>query len=260
MWDLWSRRRGYVTLTGMEALEPRTIIITGGGQGLGFEIAKRVVERGAHAILLDVDDIALKRAQKEIGTDRCDAVVCDISDPVQVESAFAAIAVTNPGGVDALVNNAGVFTSNAMEQADRGRAARAIDVNIIGTMNVTNLALDRLALRADSGQIVFINSSAGDPLSTGTGKSERTYAATKGALTAYAKAIEGACAGSPIRVTTIYPGGMDTNLYVNAGMSAEAGHGQSWMMSPSRVADAVAFVLAMPVDTNISRLTIGPNL
>ena len=61
-------------------------------------------------------------------------------------------------------------------------------------------------------------------------------------------------------MTSFYPGGMDTNLYENAGMAPEASHGQSWMMSPRRVAAAVAFVLSVPADTTVSRITMGPNL
>lgn len=243
----------------MKSLAGKRIVITGGGQGLGLEIARNCVANGASVTLLDIDAGALKKAQTDLGADNADVLVCDISDSKQVEAALSGVVVSHPGGVDALVNNAGVFTNNAMERDNPARAGRAIDVNLIGTMNVTNTALDLDVLQPDSGQIVFVNSSAGDPLAAGTGKSERTYAATKGALTAYAKAIEGACAGTPLRVTTIYPGGMDTNLYVNAGMAPDVGHGQSWMMSPARVAEAVAFVLSMPVDTNVSRIAIGPN-
>lgn len=244
----------------MKSLAPKRVIITGGAQGLGYEIAATCVARGASVILLDIDDVALKHARNTLEPGSCTTFACDISDLDQVETVLAAIKAGNPGGVDALVNNAGVFTNNTIERARRGRAALAVSVNIVGTMNVTNAALDLGVLRSDSGQLLFINSSAGDPLATSTGKSERTYAATKGALTAYAKAIDGACVGTPLRVTTIYPGGMDTNLYANAGMAPEASHGQSWMMPPARVADTVAFVLAMPIDTNVSRIAIGPNL
>jgi len=73
--------------------------------------------------------------------------------------------------------------------------------------------------------------------------------------------IAGACAKrGRIRVTTLYPGGMDTDLYANAGTAPEVSHGQEWMMPPERVAAAVAFVLRLLEDTVVSRLTIGPNL
>jgi NADP-dependent 3-hydroxy acid dehydrogenase YdfG len=162
--------------------------------------------------------------------------------------------------VRALVNNAGVFTNDAIGATRPERGLLAFEVNVHGTMNVTNAALALDLLDPDAGQIIFINSSAGDPLATSMGAGERTYAATKGALTSFAKSITGACRGTAIRVTTFYPGGMDTNLYENAGMAPDASHGQAWMMSPSRVAAAVAFVLSVPADTTISRITMGPNL
>jgi NADP-dependent 3-hydroxy acid dehydrogenase YdfG len=237
----------------------RRIVITGGAQGLGLEIARTCIEQGHAVTLLDVDAEALSAARTELG-ELCDTQVCDIADPDRVRTTLTAVREAHPEGIGALVNNAGVFTSNAIEADDPSRAALALRVNVVGTMTVTNAALDLGVLDPESGQIVFINSSAGDPLGSGTGKSEPTYAATKGALTAYARAIEGSCAGSRLRVTSIYPGGMDTNLYVNAGMDADAAHGQSWMLSPARVAAAVAFVLSLPADTTIPRLAIGPNL
>jgi NADP-dependent 3-hydroxy acid dehydrogenase YdfG len=244
----------------MRPVVSRNVVVTGGAQGLGLEIARACVADGMFVTLLDKVPAALASAREALGADVCDTAVCDITDAGQVTAVLTGLLETHPDGVDALVNNAGVFTSNAIEREEPGRAALAVSVNLVGTMTVTNAALDLGLLRADTGQLVFVNSSAGDPLGSGTGRSERTYAATKGGLTAYARAIEGACAGTRLRVTTVYPGGMDTNLYVNAGMAEDVSHGQSWMMPPERVAATVAFVLAMPVDTVISRVAIGPNL
>lgn len=237
-----------------------TIVVTGGAQGLGLEIARAAIDGGAFAILVDIDADALVAAQAELGPGSCTTFACDIRDAEAVGATLKSIKALRPAGVRALVNNAGVFTNDVIEAVDPDRGRLAFEVNVHGTMNVTNAALDLNLLDPAAGQIVFINSSAGDPLATSMGTSERTYAATKGALTAFAKSITGACKGTGIRVTTIYPGGMDTNLYENAGMAPEISHGMSWMMSPRRVAAAVAFVLSMPADTTLSRITMGPNL
>ncbi|MFE9579883.1 SDR family oxidoreductase [Nocardia sp. NPDC006044] len=244
----------------MGSLMSRRVVITGGAQGLGLEIARSCVQRGASVILLDIDAVALRHARRELGEQQCATFVCDIADREQIAATLTMIAAGNSGGISALVNNAGVFTNDAIEAADPGRASLAIAVNVNGTINITDAVLKQGLLCRETGQIVFINSSAGDPLHTGTGARERVYAATKGALTGYSKAIEGVAKGTPLRVTTIFPGGMDTNLYVNAGMSAEDGHNKPWLIPPRRVADAVTFVLELPVDTTISRLAIGPNL
>lgn len=237
-----------------------TIVVTGGAQGLGLEIARAVTAEGAFAILVDVDADALVDAQAGLAPGSCATFVCDIRDAAAVTATLKAIKELHPNGVRALVNNAGVFTNDAIEATRPDRGMLAFEVNVHGTMNVTNAALELELLDPDTGQIIFINSSAGDPLATSMGASERTYAATKGALTTFAKAITGACRGTAIRVTTFYPGGMDTNLYENAGMAPAVSHGQAWMMSPRRVATAVAFVLSVPADTTVSRVTMGPNL
>jgi NADP-dependent 3-hydroxy acid dehydrogenase YdfG len=244
----------------MDRLQGMPVVVTGGAQGLGLEIARAAVAEGATAILLDIDAAALAAAQAELGAGSCGTFVCDIRDGEAVGATLKAIRAAHPAGVRALVNNAGVFTNDAVEATDPDRAMLAFQVNVHGTMNVTNAAIDLGLLDPVAGQIIVINSSAGDPLATSTGASERAYAATKGALTAYAKAVTGALKSTRIRVTTFYPGGMDTNLYANAGMSAEVSHGQAWMMPPARVAATVAFVLAMPADTTISRIAMGPNL
>ncbi len=236
------------------------IVVTGGAQGLGLDIARVTTGQGAFAILIDVNAEALAAAQAELGARSCATFVCDIRDAEAVRTTLRTIKQEHPEGVRALVNNAGVFTNDAIESARPDRGRLAFEVNVHGTMNVTNAALDVDLLDPQAGQIIFINSSAGDPLGTGTGASERTYAASKGALTSFAKAIAGACQKTGLRVTTFYPGGMDTNLYENAGMASEVSHGQSWMMPPRRVASAVAFVLSVPADTVVSRVTLGPNL
>lgn len=244
----------------VDSIRDSTVVVTGGAQGLGLEIARAVTGAGAHVVLLDVDVAALAAAGAELGS-CCTALTCDIRDSAAVDAALRTVGDQRPGGVRALVNNAGIFTNDAIEAECPDRAALAFAVNVQGTMTVTNAVLEQELLDPGTGQIVFVNSSAGDPLGTGTGASERHYAASKGALTAYAKAIAGVCARTGgIRVTTLYPGGMDTNLYENAGMAPEASHGQSWMMPPARVAAAVAFVLSMPADTVVSRITLGPNL
>lgn len=244
----------------MNRLRDTAIVVTGGAQGLGLEIAEACAAEGACAILVDVDAEALVAARAALPPGSCTTFVCDIRDAAAVAATLQTIKDQHPGGVRALVNNAGVFTNDAIEATQPGRAALAFAVNVQGTMNVTNTALALDLLDPGSGQIIFINSSAGDPLATAMGASERTYAATKGALTAFAKAVTGACKGTGIRITTFYPGGMDTNLYANAGMDPEVSHGQAWMMSPRRVAEAVAFVLSVPADTVVSRVTMGPNL
>jgi Short-chain alcohol dehydrogenase of unknown specificity len=166
------------------------VVVTGGAQGLGLEIARTVTGEGAHAVLLDVDEAALAAAGTAFGRS-CTTHVCDIRDAAAVDAVLAAVQDRWPAGVRALVNNAGVFTDDAIEVVQPGRAELAVAVNVHGTMTVTNAVLDRGLLDPRSGQIVFVNSSAGDPPGSGTGASERHYAVSKGALTAYARVIAG---------------------------------------------------------------------
>jgi len=139
-------------------LEGRRAIVTGGASGIGAAIAAAFVARGARVAVLDLDGRAASRAASELG-DGSVGVACDVSDPDAVERAVAT-AVEHLGGVDVLVNSAGVAILDDAESLSPRAWSTTLAVNLTGTFLVCQ-AVGRRMLAAGRGRIVNLCSQAG---------------------------------------------------------------------------------------------------
>lgn len=191
-------------------LDGRRVLVTGAASGIGRAIAELFLAEGAGVALLDNRAEALATAGKELAkggwSDRVTTVAADVTDAGQIDDAVAR-AVTALGGLDGIVNSAGVdllkpFT--AMTVADWNRV---LAVNLTGPMNVCRAAVPALQA-AGGGTIVNIASGAGlRPLADRT-----AYCASKAGLVMFSKALAIDLAGDNIRVNAICPGAIDTPM------------------------------------------------
>ena len=113
----------------MSAVNQKVVLITGGGRGVGAEVARRLHERGANLLLTDVDEGALAEIAAELGDDRVLTVVADVRDLAAMQAAAAA-AVDRFGGVDVVVANAGIATYGSVLQVDPEAFRLLVDINI----------------------------------------------------------------------------------------------------------------------------------
>lgn len=181
-------------------------VITGGASGIGLAVAKLAIERGARAVLLDLDPVALSKAAESLG-DAALPLVCDVTDGDAVKVAVDRAAAWL-GGMDAVVNSAGVDLLTPLEQADDARWARMLAVNLTGPMLVCRAAMPHLR-RAGGGTIVNVSSGAGlTPLLNRT-----AYCATKAGVIMFGKALAIEAAADGIRVNAVCPGAVDTPLF-----------------------------------------------
>jgi 3-oxoacyl-[acyl-carrier protein] reductase len=187
-------------------------IVTGAARGLGEGIAARLVADGGQVALLDVDDAVMATAGR-LQSAHPDAtafgVRCDVSDERQVASSVRDV-VERLGGLDLLINNAGIggpTTSVIDTPVDRFR--RVLDVNLVGTFLMTRACASVMA-GGGSGCIVNLGSIFGQQ---GVGNAG-AYCASKGgvALLTHSLALELAPLG--IRVNTIAPGNMLTEMHL----------------------------------------------
>ena len=186
----------------MSTLNGKRALVTAGAGGIGRAIAQALAAAGAKVYVCDVDEAALQQlsaALPEVATG-----VCDVSDRGAVQRMMED-ATTTLGGLDVLVNNAGIAGPAAsVAELDPEAWEAVLRVNLTGTFMVTQAAIPHL-LRSTSGSIVVMSSLAGR-----FGYPNRSaYATTKWGLIGFTKTLSRELGEFGIRVNAILPGAVD---------------------------------------------------
>jgi NAD(P)-dependent dehydrogenase (short-subunit alcohol dehydrogenase family) len=178
---------------------PQRVLITAGAAGIGREMACAFAANGADVFVCDLDADALESFARELPG--AFTKICDVADRRQVEAMVAA-AVGALGGLDVLVNNAGIAGPTApVEAMDPDEWDKVVAVNLNGTFNVTRLAIPHLK-RSPAGVIINMSSVAGR-----MGYPNRSpYAATKWAIVGFTKTLAIELGEFGIRANAILPG------------------------------------------------------
>ena len=141
----------------MPLLDGRTAVVTGGAQGIGFAIAERYVAEGARVVIGDLDPDATAAAVERLGgRDVAAAVRCDVTSAAEVEALIAA-AVDMFGGLDVMVNNAGITRDATMRKMTEEQFLAVIRVNLGAAYELTTAAIPRFA---DGASVVSLASRA----------------------------------------------------------------------------------------------------
>ncbi len=224
--------------TAAAAAERSVVVITGGAGDIGRALARAWVERGAHVALLDVDGSRLAAARDDVGPhDRVLAVECDVTDHAACEAAVARV-IDRWGGIDVLVNNAGLSHRSLFADTDLAVLRRVVEVNLFGAIHCTRAALEHVRRRR--GTLVAISSVAGyAPLVGRTG-----YAASKHALHGFFDSLRTEIERDGVGVLIVCPAFVDTGF---AGRALDGGGGvlsgpralAGRALTPDRVAQAV---------------------
>ncbi|MGX1309485.1 NAD(P)-dependent dehydrogenase (short-subunit alcohol dehydrogenase family) [Amorphus suaedae] len=192
----------------MEGVKDRVAVVTGAGQGNGRAIALGLARQGAHVALCDINgqnalDVA---AEIEALGVRAYAAAVDVSDKVAC-AGFADACRERLGEVEILVNNAGIIRRQPIAEADFDDGWDALfRVNVDGTRNMLKALLPQL--RARRGRVVNL----GSIMSVTAGAGISAYAATKGAILQFTKAMANELAADGIRVNAIAPGVIATPM------------------------------------------------
>ncbi len=185
-------------------LSGRVALVTGAANGIGRAIARRLAEAGAHVVITDIAMDGAKATAEEIikahGHQRAIAVKCNVTREDEVINAFKT-AVRTFGGVDIVVNNAGMFLGNSIEQTSIDEWQRLSDVLGTGYFLIAREAFRVIRAQARGGSVIFI----GSKNSVFAGKNVSAYSAAKAAELHMARCLAEEGGASGIRVNTILP-------------------------------------------------------
>jgi NADP-dependent 3-hydroxy acid dehydrogenase YdfG len=239
----------------MSALTGKCVLVTGGGSGIGLAAARAFLEADAKVAIVGRDPDRLSRAASALnGGDRLFTRAADITEVNQVDALVKDV-TTELGRIDILVNNAGAnIKARAFRELTPESWQYLIGANLHGAFYLTRAVLPQMRERKD-GLIININSIAGKrsgPLG-GVG-----YNAAKFALRGLAMGLAAEERANGIRITSIYPGEVDTPILENRPTPLTEEHRRT-ILVPEDVAKAVLFVAMLPSRAAVPELVILPS-
>ncbi|XP_075156864.1 farnesol dehydrogenase-like [Haematobia irritans] len=245
----------------MERWQNKVAVITGASSGIGAAIAKEFVMAGLKVIGLARRTHLMEEEKMSLPLDKRSqytAMYCDISNPKSVDEAFDLI-ISQYGGVDVLVNNAGIGQTDQLSTMNLDDARKIMNTNVMGVVHCTQRAFKSMSDRHFDGHIIMVNSIAGHSVFVGIPLRlpiTNIYSPCKFALTAltelYRQEFSGL--GTKIKISSISPGVVDTDILLKD-LRAAAG---DCMIQPHDVSKAVLFMLATPPHVQIHEMIIKP--
>jgi uncharacterized oxidoreductase len=185
-------------------LSGNTILITGGGSGIGRELAHRFLALGNKVIVAGRRREALEEAVR--GREAMFAIELDVADPASVEATARALVADHPD-LNILINNAGIMASEDLSGSrDLDIAEATVTTNLLGPIRLANALIDHLKSRPDSAIINLSSGLAFVPL-----VSAPTYSATKAAIHSYTMSLREQLKGQ-VEVIELIPPGVQTDL------------------------------------------------
>jgi NADP-dependent 3-hydroxy acid dehydrogenase YdfG len=216
-----------------------TALITGASRGIGSAIASALAP--THSLLL----AGRPSSQLDAIAQRLGATTLplDLTDMTAIRKAAATL-----GELDVLVHNAGVSMPGHVDQSTADQWRATFEVNVVGAVALTLTLLP--ALRHAHGQVVFVNSGSGRKVSPGMA----SYSASKFALRAFADSLRD---DEPaLRVTTVYPGRVDTDMQRELVAFEGGEYDPGRFLRPETIAEVVANVVATPPDGHVHEVVI----
>jgi NAD(P)-dependent dehydrogenase (short-subunit alcohol dehydrogenase family) len=200
----------------MRDVKGKTAIVTGAASGIGLGIAKALATAGANIVLADLRPDPLEAARQAVAAlgVRTAAVTIDVSDPASVEAAAQA-AIQHFGALHIAVNNAGVaMHGTPLENVTLEEWEWVIGVNVKGVIHGIRSFVPLIRAHGESGHVV--NTGSVSSLFVREGRNQGAYAMTKYAVLALSEALEQELAGTPIGVSILCPGGVNTSIFDSA--------------------------------------------
>jgi NAD(P)-dependent dehydrogenase (short-subunit alcohol dehydrogenase family) len=201
--------------TARERFSSGVAVVTGGAAGIGEGLARHIATLGMVVLVADVDDTRAKQVAAEItgAGGRAEAHRVDVSDPDDVER-FAATVFENHGGVDLLVNNAGVESSGLLWEIDRERWRRVMQINVDGVFYCLRSFVPRMIESGRPACIANLSSVGG----LNSAAVQSPYIVSKHAVQAMTECLHQdlSILGAPIQVSAVIPHSIRSDIFLSA--------------------------------------------
>jgi NADP-dependent 3-hydroxy acid dehydrogenase YdfG len=240
------------------SLDGRKVLITGASSGIGAATAEAIVGEGGAVALGARRKERLDDLASSLGGDAT-AIEADIADETQAE-ALVEQASEAMGGLDGLVNNAGVMLLGPLQGADPAEWRQMIDVNLLGLLYCTHYALPVIR-DGGGGDVVNVSSVAGRTASLGTG----VYNMTKWGVVGFSESLRQEGSHIGVRVTCVEPGFVDTELQGHntnpmvVERIKEMRESTGKVLEAADIANAIVYALSQPKHASINEILVRPS-
>lgn len=200
-------------------VQNKVIIVTGGGSGMGRELALNLLSKNAKVIAIDINEGSLQETVALAGTQKesLKTFVVDITNKASVEKLLQD-ALTVFGSVDGIINNAGIIQPFIkVNELSYEAIERVMNVNFYGTLYMAKTFLPHFLTRPEA-HIVNISSMGGFLPVPG----QTIYGASKAAVKLLTEGLHSELANTNIKVTVVFPGAVNTNITKNSGLNIPA--------------------------------------
>jgi 3-oxoacyl-[acyl-carrier protein] reductase len=230
---------------------PKVVLVTGGTRGIGHAVAEALLQAGNSVAITGTTDDGVVKAEHALAAahgGQVAGIVCDVRDPAATERAVRT-AVARFGGLDVLVNCAGVGVGAPIAEMSHDEWDRIIGTNLTGVFNCCKAAIPHLRARG-GGWIINISSLS----STGPFPGGAAYCASKAGVNVFGDALMQELRDDNIRVSTILPGSVATGF---SGRGPDIG--ADWKLHAEDVARVIADLLEHHARSLPSRVEIRPS-
>jgi 3-oxoacyl-[acyl-carrier protein] reductase len=231
-------------------MKNKIAVVTGGSKGIGFSIAENLLKKDAKVFVCARDKFDLKRALEKLSAHgQVDGEVCDVRSEAQVRMMLDE-AVRIFGGVDILINNAGVgFIGQTVEEMPPDDFRQTLETNLFGVFYTCHYAIPLMKKRG-GGYIINISSLAGQ----NAHPRMAAYNASKFGLNGFSEALMQEVRQDDIKVSCICPGSVNTEFGGD-----EVSDEKNWQLQPEDIAQTILNLLEMDARALPSKVEIRPS-
>ncbi len=221
-------------------LQGKTVVLTGGSDGIGYHIALKLAEQGAQLAILGRNKERLSKVESECatsGSPKVKAYSCDICDAVLLEQT-AKLIVSEFANIDILINNAGIWhKTGPLDQIPDDLLVETVQTNLTSLIQLTKHLLPTLRAQ-DEAIVLNIASKSGVVAQAG----QSVYTATKYGVRGFTEVLKEDEKETGIRIAGVYQSGTNTQMFAKAGENVP----NHIFTEPEDLADVVVFMLSRP--------------